>query len=289
MSVFWRSCAAAVMAVLVWIGSPSETAAAEKPAAARGSAAAAPETFLRTAEALYQAALEGDAVRVRNYAREMDARLRALPMRRIASAEGVEALARSVTRLKRSVAAVSPNPDAWRSISAEIRLAADELVHPDKPMWHRYRTILADDLRLLEEAIGGTGGIPLARAQLERLQAHYDLIRTAVLMHAEPYLVERADSVLRYAGRVLGASQPNPELLRGLVPSLREPLESLFPAQQAADTAVIVPAPSPSWGWPALMGTFIVTILTWAGWQRYKRPESVTPRENLPPTRRERR
>ncbi len=274
---------AAAIAAGVWMLSIHSAGAA-----AQGEPSA-PQTFLRTAEALYAAALDGDAAAVRRYTEDADVLLRGLPMQQVASAEGVEALAGSVAKLKRSVASAKADIEGWRNASAEIRLAADALVHPDKPMWHRYRTVLSDDLRGLEEAMAVPGRRSEEPGLLKRIQGHYALIRTAAMLHAEPYAIERADSVLRYAERVLKAKTTDSRLRKTLIPAMREALEGLFPSQQAADTAFIAPAAGPSWGWPAFMGTFIVSILSWAGWQRYKHATPVTPRGNLPPERRERR
>jgi sporulation protein YpjB len=291
MFVFWKSLAAALMAAGVWIGAgrPAEAAAAASAIAEAAESPPAAAAFLRTAEALYEAAESGDAAAVRRYAADADILLRGLPMQKIASAEGVETLARSVVRLKRSVAAVRADPEEWRRTSAEIRLAADALVHPDRPLWHRYRSILAEDLRGLEEAMGDPGQRDAEPGLLKRCQDHYALIRTAAMLHAEPFTIERADSALQYAERVLKAASSSPELRKGVIPALRDSLAGLFPGEPAADTALIAPATGPSWGWPAFMGTFIVSILSWAGWQRYKHAAAVTPRGSLPPERRGRR
>ncbi|WP_164472702.1 sporulation protein YpjB [Cohnella candidum] len=285
--MFWRACAAAWLAAIWLFALPAAAAANAAPANASVSPEA--EAFNRSAEALYAAALKGDMAELRKSVRETEQRLRSLPMKGVASAEGIEALARSVAVMKRAIAPVSANPANWQGPAAEIRLAADALVHPDKPMWHRYRAVLAEDVRGIGQALEDTGGIAKAKEALGRLQAHYAIIRTSVLLRSEPYLTERADSVLRYAERVLGAATPDPRLLAGLVPSLQDAMEGLFPGQRDTQTAVIAPAAGPPWGWSALMGTFIVTVLSWAGWQRYRRAEPVTPRGSLPPERRERR
>ncbi len=292
--MFWRSFAAAALAAMTWFtgtvtagafSPPSSSAVQPSPDPAVKRAA---EAFLRSAENLYDAAVQGDLANLQRYALETDIRMRAIPMQQIASAEGVEALARSVSRMKRAVASASVHTRDWQGAASEIRLAADALAHPDKPLWQRYRDIVMDDILRIEQALKADG-LPAARARIKELRGHYGTIRTSVLLHAEPYVIERADSALRYAERVLDAAQPKRELIQSVVPALRDSVASLFPAPNAADTAVIVPSPSPGWGWPALMGSFIITILTWAGWLRYKHADPVTPRGSLPPRRRERR
>jgi sporulation protein YpjB len=210
-------------------------------------------------------------------------------MRHIASAEGIEALAQSVVRMKRAVAAMAPDPDKWKSGAAEIRLAADALSHPDNPLWHRYRTVLVEDVLSLRASLSKSGVSAASQADLERLKRHYQLIRTSVLLRSETYRTERADSVLRYAGRLLASSSTDPDLLSRLVPSLQESMDGLFPSRGKDKAAVVPPMAGPPWGWSAFMGTFIVSVLTWVGWRRYQGVDRVTPRGSPPPERHERR
>jgi sporulation protein YpjB len=298
MFVFWRILAFAALAVILAIVPEQTAAKASAGLRASGAAQLSPdpaasaslEAFLRAAERLYEAAIQGDMMNIQRYVNETDQRLRALPMQQIASAEGVEALARSVARMKRAVASVSGPARDWQTQAAEIRLAADALAHPDKPMWHMYRDIVMDDIARIEQALAGGGNLAAARAGLKDLEGHYGLIRTAALLHAEPFVVERTDSVLRYAQRVLRApQQPNADLLQGVVPSLRDAFAALFPVSRTAESAAMVPAPGPGWGWPAVLASIIVTVLAWAGWLRYKQWQLVTPRGNLPPERHEHR
>ena len=287
--MFWRSCAAATVALCVWLGSDAAFGAAA--AVPQQQAQSAAQAFLQEAEALYEAVNGGDAAAISRRAARTEQRLRRLPMQGVATAEGIEALARSVARMKRLAAAVSPDPDKLRMQAAEIRLAADAIAHPQAPMWRRYGAIMLEDLRLLEEAIADKASPADMRSRLQDMQSHYLLIRTAVLIHAPTYKVEKADSVLRYAERVLGAEKLNPAYVDGLVPSLRDAIGELFPAQDASASTPVAPLPTagPPWGWSAFMGAFIVAVLSWVGWHRYRIMEPHPPRGSLPPARRGRR
>ncbi|WP_219639946.1 sporulation protein YpjB [Cohnella sp. CFH 77786] len=288
--MLWRTCAAVWLAAALWFGLPG--AAASVPVPESSSAGKVPEetaAFLKSAEALYQASVQGSVPEIRKRVLETERRLRSLSMQGIASAEGIEALARSVARMKRVVASASGSSGDLRTPAAEIRLAADALARPGAPMWHEYRTVLLDDIHRLEEAMSEEGSPAAAKERLDSLKAHYGLIRTAVLLRSSPFVAERADSVIRYAERVLHANQPDPGLYDGLIPSLRESMEGLFPAQRESQAAAIVPVAGPPWGWSAFMGTFIVTVLSWVGWLRYRRADPVNPRGTLPPERREHR
>lgn len=296
----FRKCYAAVtLTICIWLGGAHGAAASPQQPAA-GSTSQAPQTqqqakaagaFLQEAEALYEAANGGDGTSIAKQAARTEARLRALPMEGVATAEGIEALAGSVSRMKRLAAAVRPDPEKIRNQAAEIRLAADALVHPQTSMWHRYGPILQEDLRLLEKAIAEKAGQAEQLGRLRGLQAHYQLIRTAILIHTQTYKVERADAILRYAERILGAKQPNPVYTADLVPSLQDAVGGLFPVQEQSSSteAMVTPVSGPPWGWSAFMGVFIVAVLSWAGWRRYQRLEPIPPRGSLPPERHGRR
>lgn len=294
--MFRKTYAAVTLTICIWLGgAPAAAAAPQQPAA--GSTpqeqrlAKEAGSFLNEAEALYEAANGGDRASIAKHAARTEARLRALPMEGIATAEGIEALARSVSRMKRLAAAVRPDPDKIREQAAEIRLAADAVAHPQTPIWHRYGPILQEDLRLLETVIAEQAGREERIGRLQGLQAHYRLIRTAALIHSETYKIERADAILRYAERIVGAKQPNPAYAADLVPSLQEAVAGLFPAhdQSSSAEAMMSPAAGPPWGWSAFMGVFIVAVLSWVGWRRYQGLESIPPRGSPPPERHGRR
>lgn len=288
--MFGRSFALGAMAVILGIGLPFMAMAAAAPErkpdrqqVMSGKAQADARSFLGAAEDLYEAVLEGDPSSVLRHVQLTEQRLRSLSMEEIASAEGIEALARSVARMKRAVANVKGNMAEWSDTAAEIRLAADALAHTDAPLWHRYREIMREDVRLIEQAAVAESNRKEAQQQLVRLKRHYELIRTAILLHAQPFEIERSDSVLRYAERVLSADPLNRDLLGGMISSLREAMEGLFPPPGDAKTTYIEPLPSPPmpWGWTALLGVFIVSVLSWAGWLRYRHIDPVSSPEIL--------
>ncbi|WP_391571900.1 sporulation protein YpjB [Cohnella sp.] len=259
-------------------------AAASRESAPQSPAASVPgqayDNFLASAERLYDSVNKGQLEMSLKQLADIESQLRGLPMKEIASAEGVRALAHDVAEMKRVAVAVMPDEAKWKRGAASLRLAADALAHPDKPIWHRYRSVLQEDIGKLAAELDKTAGKQPAAAAVhiayEQLAQHYSLIRTAALLRAEPSKIERADAVLRYASRIYEADSPKPELVAGTLPPIREAFRELFPQGGAASETIVPPlgAVPPSWGWSAMMGTFIVTILTWAGWRKYKYEEA---------------
>jgi len=233
--------------------------------------------FLTAVEALYGAVNNGKLEESRENLMEVEQQFRNLPMKEIATAEGIQALAQSITDMKRATSAVQPNELKWRTGAAALRLAADALVHPDQPIWHQYRTLIQEDIERMSRTLNQNGhaSSPIAESTLhafDQLQEHYHMIRTAAMLQSEPWKIERSDSVVRYVSRIYHAVTPQAVHLQGTIRPLQEALYELFPDNNASSTTLVPPvggAP-PTWGWTAMMGTFIVTILTWVGWRRYK-------------------
>jgi sporulation protein YpjB len=275
-------------------GSPSglrsqETVGSYGPAADVSSSLAAYERFLSSVEVLYESANQGRIDEVRRHLVESERNFRSLPMKEIATAEAIHALSHDLTELKRAVAAVSPDEQKWKSGAAVLRLAADALAHPNKPIWHQYRNVINNDIDRLNKSMIEESSVsnPVPQSAVDAfrlLSEHYRLIRTAALLKSEPWIIERSDSVVRYVSRILGANNPDAELLQGFIPPLREAMDGLFPGNKEATSAVIPTVANPPWGWTAMMGSFIVTILTWVGWRRYRAEEYTGARK---PIRRE--
>ncbi len=250
---------------------PERSAGADASSTARAADDQAVKAFRNAAEALYKAVGEGDRLAAARSLQEAELRLRKLPMTAIATAEGIQALADSVAKMKRAMAAVSQDAKRIQTSAAELRLAADALAEPRKPLWLQYRPVLREDVSVLERELGASPGRVTKEAQAawNGLADHYRLIRTAVALQREPYVVERGDAVIRYADRLLRSETPDPKLLGELIPPLREAMEGLFPpeGERPATVPAVVPPP---WGFSATLGSIIVAILTWAGWRRFR-------------------
>lgn len=233
--------------------------------------------FLKVSEALYEAVNKGKLEEALARLSDVEKGFRSLPMVKIPTAEGIQALAHNITELKRAAAAVSPDEMRWKQGAAALRLSADALTHPNNPIWHQYRTIIRDDVLRIRAILGqkdtsmaADAEVKAALTEFNQLSQHYQVIRTAALLTSDTWKVERSDSVVRYVSRVLSTIPPNPNLLPSIVPQLEAAMEGLFPLNKTVESTLVPPITAPPWGWTAIMGSFIVTILTWVGWRRYK-------------------
>ncbi|RUS48198.1 sporulation protein YpjB [Cohnella sp. AR92] len=222
--------------------------------------------FSKATESLYQSIRQGERLEATRALQETEQIFRRLPLGRIPTSEGIESLAASVSEMKRAWAAVTPNEDRIERAAGALRMAADALAHPSKPMWHQYRSVLNQDADALAQAIENQQS---PKSALDSLTKHYGIIRTAAALQVEPSAIERMDSVLRYSNKLLSESEPRKDFMNRLGQQIKDAIAALFPPAGDAPTSVIPLAP-PTWGITATIGSFIIMILSWAGWKRFQ-------------------
>ncbi len=235
------------------------------------------DRFLRSATVFYRAVNDDDDSLMSQSAAVLQQRYQSLPLSGIALMDGIQALGEQLNQTKRSIALAAPDKRRLKAEAASLLLAADAMANPTQPLWHDYRTVFSEDLRSLRVALNGDGGAAAGGADLTgasealwHLKAHYELIRTAALMKTAPFNIVRSDNVLRYASIVIGSESSNLALAQGALQPLEEALLAIFPGASDEPSVVVPAVAGASWGWTAMMGSFIVTVLTWAGWRRYK-------------------
>lgn len=235
------------------------------------------DRFLRSITVFYHAVNKENASLMAQSAAVSLHRYKQLPLSDAVSMEGLQALGEQLTLTKRSIAVANPDKQRLKTEAASLLLAAEAMANPSNPLWYDYRTVLAEDLSALrdtlsrgEDRAGREADTISAGAAVSRLQSHYEAIRTAALFNTAPLVVMRSDNVLRYASIVIGSESSNLALAQGAIRPLSEAMFAMFPGPSDRQSAVVPAVPGASWGWTAMMGSFIVTVLTWVGWRRYK-------------------
>ncbi|SFB17813.1 sporulation protein YpjB [Cohnella sp. OV330] len=243
--------------------------------AAASASAAAPrdpvDAFRLTAETLYRSVSAGDPLVVLRSVTQAEEALLAIPPESLPAPESAAALGSAMERMRRAVSALSPDAEEVYGASASLRLAADAVSSRGQGLWLEYRRLMREDTAALRTAISTVGGGANldASERLASLSGHYRLIRAAVVATGRAEQAERADAVLRYAGRILSAASPDPSLAAKLAPQIGAAVEDLYPPAAEAPASGPLAAAPPA-GFFSAIGAFILTVLTYSGWRKYR-------------------
>ncbi|MFC3801364.1 sporulation protein YpjB [Cohnella sp. GCM10012308] len=229
------------------------------------------DRFRMASESLYRSVSDGDPLVVLRKVSLAEEALHAVPSESLPAPGAAAALAAAMERMRRAVSALSPDAEEVYGASASLRLAADAVSSNGQGLWLEYRRLMREDTDALQAAIASAGGktSPEAKERLAALNGHYGLIRTAVVVTGRRAQAERADAVMRYAGRILSAAAPDPSLAAKLAPQIGAAIEGLYPPAAEAPASGPLAAAAPA-GFFSAIGAFILTVLTYSGWRKYR-------------------
>jgi len=218
------------------------------------------EQFAAKAEKVYRGAISGETIQVRED----------IPLGQLTSVEGIRALTNTIIETKRTVNAVSLNPDRWLLTTAKMRLAVDALVNAKHGLWTQYYKAFIEDMDQLEAAAKAPSKEKFASA-FRGLQQHYELIRPAVIIVHPADFVEKFDS---YVSFLQTATQTEPFQGQHAAEaiSIGKPLiQELF--MKRTDKPTFVPPVGTGqdpWIWIVGIGAVVVTVLTYVGYRKYQ-------------------
>ncbi|MCZ4141753.1 hypothetical protein BZG17_28535, partial [Escherichia coli] len=104
------------------------------------------------AAALYRHVLDKDIEQVQEGISRISQRLEHISFDGQATVEGIHALTETVVEVKEAAARVRNDEVSLQQASAKLRLAADSLANPAKPLWLQYFKIMQNDLQALTVA-----------------------------------------------------------------------------------------------------------------------------------------
>ena len=237
---------------------------------AQGNAKSRALLLEQAAENLYGHVLEGDVTKVRQGTDEISRLFVSSSFGDLTSVEGINALSGVIMDLKAAVAGVEASPERWESAAAKLRLAANSLNHPRKPIWTQYYKLIREDLNSMEKS-ASVNDIGTWKAALQRLQSRYDTIRPAIIISKPPEEVNAFDSWLSYAAGVITSSQPVERTrLQEIVSYGQEAVRVLF-GKEKDEPTLSLPMASEGYGlWGLLAACFIIGALVYTGYRKYR-------------------
>jgi len=223
-----------------------------------------------TADRMYEEVMEGRLLEARELIRSIGDQVVGMEFAGITTVEGLEALTQAITNARRLMNAVQTEPDRLRMAAAQVRLSTDALLHKHQPLWHEYYQTLKSDTEQLREAVRSGQNIILSAQQL---QAHYAVIRPAVLISRPPEASGRIESLIAYFMQQAG-SQGEAALQN--VDELMRAWNELFRKQEMSAYTPLDVEQRPIY-WSLVIGSIIVTVLCFVAWRKYESERQIKP------------
>ncbi|MET1170378.1 sporulation protein YpjB [Paenibacillus amylolyticus] len=219
---------------------------------------------------LYRQALENNIEEVRGSILRISKSLEHISFEGQTTVEGIHALSETIVEVKQAVVKVKNDDASLQQSSAKLRLAADSLANPTKPLWLQYYKIVKNDLDALSAATnqGQTAAVLANRYTV--LEEHYETIRPAALIRREPYEIAQMDAWLSHTKGLTNAKQPDLAQLKSMVGHGEELVNQLFGREK--DESAFVPfVQGPDRRAAGLLiSSVIVATLSYAGYRKYR-------------------
>lgn len=219
---------------------------------------------------LYRQALENNIEEVRGSILRISNSLEHISFEGQTTVEGIHALSETIVEVKQAVVKVKNDDASLQQSSAKLRLAADSLANPTKPLWLQYYKIVKNDLDALSAATnqGQTAAVLANRYTV--LEEHYETIRPAALIRREPYEIAQMDAWLSHTKGLTVAKQPDLAQLKSMVGHGEELVNQLFGREK--DESAFVPfVQGPDRRAAGLLiSSVIVATLSYAGYRKYR-------------------
>jgi len=223
-----------------------------------------------TADRMYQEVMDGNYLEARQLIKSIGDQVVGMEFAGITTVEGLEALTQAITNANRLINAVQTEPDRLKTAAAQVRLSTDALLHKHQPLWFEYYQTLKLDTERLKEAVKTGQNIILSAQQL---QAHYAVIRPAVLISRSPEVNVRIESLIAYFMQQVGSQG---EALLSNVDELMQAWNELFEKQDVSAYLPFRDEKQPIF-WSLVIGSIIVTVLCFVAWRKYESEKEIIP------------
>lgn len=137
-------------------------------------------------------------------------------------------------------------------------------------MWLQYYKLVREDLNNMEQG-AAANDLKSWKAALARLQSRYDNIRPAVIISRPPEAVNTFDSWISYAQGIATSAQPVERARLLEIVSYGQDAARVMFGKERDEPALSLPlAPQQYGAWGLLAGAFILTVLAYAAYRKYR-------------------
>ncbi|MFE6076002.1 sporulation protein YpjB [Paenibacillus sp. NPDC057886] len=228
------------------------------------------EQLNEEAALLYRHALENDIEEVRGSILRISKGLEHISFEGQTTVEGIHALSETIVEVKEAAVRVKSDDASLQQASAKLRLAADSLANPAKPLWLQYYKIVKNDIDALSTAADQQLSTAIIASRYALLEEHYETIRPAAMIRREPYEIAQLDAWLSHTKGLTAAKQTDIAQLKSMVAHGEELVNQLFGREK--DESAFVPfVQGPNRRAAGLLITsIIIAALSYAGYRKYR-------------------
>ncbi|WP_438351242.1 sporulation protein YpjB [Paenibacillus sp. FA6] len=221
------------------------------------------------AERLYRDVVDGDLTEVRLATERVEQLFTSSSFEGLTEVEGIQALAECIVEVKVATAQLSIQPEEWLKSAAKLRLAADSLSNKEQPLWHQYYKVIREDLSMMQNQLNENNKQGLKKAY-DSLQAHYELIRPAVVIQKKPFEINMMDSWISFVGGMTTSTTSKVDSIRNTIVQGEEMVNTLFGKKrdEPAFSAQLDLHSYQNGIW--IGGLFILSTLIYVGYRKYQ-------------------
>lgn len=242
------------------------------------------EQLSMAVETLYRDVVDGNIIKVRMEIEQVEKLFTSSSFQGLTEVEGIHALAECIVEVKVATAQASIQPELWLQATAKLRLAANSLSNKQQPLWHQYYKVVREDLRIMQDQLNSNNKQGLKEAY-DSLEAHYELIRPAVVIKKKPFEVHMIDSWISYAGGLITSNTSKSEAIRSMITQGEEHFNVLF-GKKKDEPAFANQIEFNSTQKGVWMGAlFILSILTYVGYRKYRGAQHRMNPKPFPPSK----
>lgn len=181
----------------------------------------------------------------------------------LTTTEGIEAITSSLKDTKQLLNNTEPNHNEILYNVSQLHLAIDALSHKEQPLWHRYFTVIEQDIIEIRKVINNQNNKEIEK-NIRIFQEHYNLIKPAILVSEQPYLVENIDSLI--TALIKQNISQNKEMILN---QLQSNFHQIFYGSES-DTMGSIAIKTFVWKASLVVGLIIFLVLSYVIWRKFR-------------------
>ncbi len=222
------------------------------------------ETLQNLTQKLYKSISEKDYEKSKLMIEEISLIIPQVAYDDLTSIEGIEVISFTVIQTKRSLAALEPKYELIYNYTNQLYLAIDALGHQGQPLWHRYHSIIGQDIGHIRDSLDSKEANSIQSA-MQNFNFHYQLIKPAATVDYKHSDIEKIDSLIKAL-----LNQTDIQHKEQIINQLDKDMQQLFFGSDKETLGNDVITPSIMLKASLGMGLIIFIALSYVTWRKFR-------------------